>query len=124
MAATNILELAIQVDNGQAVVSISQLNALIAAAGKNASATGPLGRNGMEDLEGGTRKAHEALRGIGEELGVHLPRFVSGFIAESKTVGPVLSQAFSTVAIVGFATVAGEALAHIAVEIVNYKSAI
>jgi hypothetical protein len=53
-------------------------------------------------------EAREAARGLGEEIGVHLPRFVSSFIAKSSTIGPVLAAAFSTIAVVGLIEVLGE----------------
>jgi hypothetical protein len=49
--------------------------------------------------------ARQAAMGLGEEIGVRLPRFVSTFLARSQTIGPVLASAFSAVAVVGLVQV-------------------
>ena len=46
-------------------------------------------------------EARHAIRGVGEEVGIHMPRFVSTFLAELPAVGAAMASAFSVVAIVG-----------------------
>jgi hypothetical protein len=46
-------------------------------------------------------EARHAAMGFGEEVGIHLPRFVSTFLAHTQMIGPALALAFTPVAIVG-----------------------
>lgn len=57
-----------------------------------------------------SKEAREAIRGMGEELGLHMPRFISSFITEIEGVGPALASAFSVVAIVGIVEMVAEQL--------------
>src|SRR5208282_5290535 len=50
---------------------------------------------------GAGREAREAMRGIGEEMGVHLPRFVSSFLASIGPIGGIMAAAFAPIAIIG-----------------------
>jgi hypothetical protein len=54
--------------------------------------------------------ATHAIRGIGEELGIHMPRFISSFLAHLEGVGPALASAFSVVAVIGIAEMITEQL--------------
>jgi hypothetical protein len=60
---------------------------------------------GPEKLTYSMTEARHAAAGLGEEIGVHLPRFVSTFLAESKAIGPILAGAFSAVAVIGLVQV-------------------
>ncbi len=46
-------------------------------------------------------EAKHAIRGMGEEIGIHMPRFVSTFLADIPQVGAALASAFSVVAVIG-----------------------
>lgn len=58
-----------------------------------------------QKLQYSMRDAREATRGLGEEIGVRMPRFVGTFISGLSGVGPALAAAFSVVAVIGFAQV-------------------
>jgi len=78
----------------------------LAAAQNNANA-------GLRDVGYSATEARHALMGTGEMIGVHLPRFIASFVAHSETIGPILSAAFSTVAIVGMITILPELISKI-----------
>jgi hypothetical protein len=61
-----------------------------------------------EEAEYSVTEAKHALHGLGEEIGVHIPRFVQGFVAEMPAVGSALSAAFSAVAVIGLIQVLAE----------------
>jgi len=42
-------------------------------------------------------EARHALMGVGEEIGVHIPRFVGTFISQMPGIGKALEAAFSSV---------------------------
>ena len=46
-------------------------------------------------------EARHAIHGLGEELGVHLPRFVQSFVARLGGVGPLMAAAFTPIAVIG-----------------------
>lgn len=54
-------------------------------------------------------KARLAIRGLGEEIGVRMPRFVANYITSIQGAAPILASAFSTIALLGFVTVAAQA---------------
>jgi hypothetical protein len=54
-------------------------------------------------------EARHAMHGFGEEIGIHVPRFVQSFVAEIGGVGPLLATAFTPIAIVGLASVLADA---------------
>lgn len=45
-------------------------------------------------------QARESVRGLGEQIGVQLPKMVSNFIAEVPQIGSMMSAAFSAIAVV------------------------
>jgi hypothetical protein len=55
----------------------------------------------MNKVAFSSTEARHALHGLGEEVGVHIPRFVQTFVAHMGGVGPLLASAFSAIAIVG-----------------------
>jgi hypothetical protein len=67
-----------------------------------------------EKLTVGANNARAAFMGLNRELGLGGNRALSTFISQSSTLGPILSQAFTGIAIAGFiqlAVLAGEKLA-------------
>ena len=46
-------------------------------------------------------EARHAIHGLGEEIGVHMPRFVQTFVAHLGGVGPLMAAAFTPIAVVG-----------------------
>lgn len=52
---------------------------------------------------GGTEftEARHAIMGVGEEIGVRLPRFVTTFLSHLEGVAPIMAAAFSAVAVIG-----------------------
>src|SRR5579872_4702155 len=53
-------------------------------------------------------EAKHAVHGLGEEIGIHVPRFVQTFIAELGGVGPVMAAAFAPIAVIGLVEVLSE----------------
>jgi hypothetical protein len=53
-------------------------------------------------------EARHAIHGLGEEIGVHMPRFVQSFLADLGGVGPVMAAAFAPIAVIGLVEVLGE----------------
>lgn len=47
-----------------------------------------------------TTEARVAAMGLGQELGVRMPRILSRFLSQSESIGPLLSKAFTVVAVV------------------------
>jgi len=60
-------------------------------------------------VEYGSTEAREAIRGLGEEMGVRVPRHISSFLAEIGGIGPLMAAAFTPIAIVGLIDVIGHA---------------
>ena len=53
-------------------------------------------------------EARHALHGLGEEIGIHMPRFVQSFVAELGGIGPLMAAAFAPIAVIGLVEVLGE----------------
>jgi hypothetical protein len=52
-------------------------------------------------------EARHAIRGLGEEIGVHMPRFVSTYLASLGPVAGIMSMAFAPIAIIGVVEMLG-----------------
>lgn len=88
------------------------------------SRVGPAWEEATHEAAFSTREAREAVRGLGEEIGVHMPRFVSSFVSDLGGVGPALAAAFTPIAVIGLAKVlyeAGKAAFEFYDNIVNLK---
>lgn len=59
-------------------------------------------------MEYSMTEARHAIRGVGEEIGIRMPRFVSSFLADMPRVGAAMAAAFSTIAIIGLLQVLAE----------------
>ena len=53
-------------------------------------------------------EARHAIRGLGEEMGLHMPRFVSSWLTSLGGVAPVMAMAFAPIAVLGFIHVLAE----------------
>ena len=73
-------------------------------------ATGAGAGAGLKDLAAEARESKASLALMGEEIGVHIPRHIRGFIAELPGVGSALSMAFNAVAVFAVVTVIYEAI--------------
>ena len=99
----------------QVIVDGSQVNAgmanvmsdVEASAGKAAEAFGEL-NDATEKSGYSMMEARHSIMGVGEEIGVHMPRFVSTFISHLGGIGPALAAAFAPVAIIGLIQVLSE----------------
>jgi hypothetical protein len=58
---------------------------------------------GTRRLQYSVTEARHAATGLGEEIGVRLPRHLSTFLARSESIGPILTRAFSVIAVVALA---------------------
>lgn len=72
------------------------------------SRVGPAWEEATHEMAFSTREAREAVRGLGEEIGVKMPRFVSSFVSDLGVVGPALAMAFTPIAIIGLVSVLSE----------------
>jgi hypothetical protein len=64
---------------------------------------------GMQKAEYSTMEARHAAMLLGEETGVRIPRALTGIIAQSETLGPIMATAFSGIALIAFAELAAKA---------------
>jgi hypothetical protein len=74
----------------------------------------------------GVNNARAAMMGLNRELGLGGNRALSTFIAQSETIGPILSKAFTGIAIVGFiqlAILAAEKISAITTELYGFSAA-
>ena len=85
--------------------SVQGLSAGLESAGGAGVAAGESIAGGMRQARGEAMEARHALMGVGEEIGVKMPRFVTTFISHLGGVAPVLASAFSAVAVVGIAEI-------------------
>lgn len=53
-------------------------------------------------------EARIAAMGLGQEFGVHMPRALTRFLAQSSTIGPILASAFSGVAAIALISVVSQ----------------
>jgi hypothetical protein len=58
-------------------------------------------------------EARHAIRGLGEEMGVHMPRFVSSYLSSLGGVQPIMAAAFSAVAVVAVVEIVGQLIGKI-----------
>lgn len=96
------LRLSMSVDGNQVVKeSISEL--AVATEGGTARIVRSLqtGDVAMRHHAGEATEARHALHGLGEEVGVHMPRFIQSYISGLEGVAPVMAEAFSAIAILG-----------------------
>jgi hypothetical protein len=63
---------------------------------------------GAHKVSGQMRETREALRGLGEELGVTMPRFVNSWLASLGGVSTVMAAAFAPIAVIGLIEVLGK----------------
>lgn len=68
-----------------------------------------------ETSEYSATEARHALHGLGEEIGVHMPRFVQSFVAHLGGIGPLMAAAFTPIAVIGLL----EVLEHVPEAIQN-----
>lgn len=111
--STLAMLLKIESDPSQATTAIEELRVQIESLTAQVTAQ----QSRIEELSQGHRhlssqstEARHALHGMGEELGIHMPRFVRSFITEIEGVGPALASAFSVIAIIGIAQMLEEQL--------------
>jgi len=74
---------------------------------------GQTGNVVMTDLARQQRQANDAASLLGRTLGVQLPRQLEGFLARSRTIGPILAGAFNASVVLSFGAAAVTALTRI-----------
>ena len=86
---------------GAVAETCSGMGSDLATAGDGADTSfGKMGE-GARSVTGNTRETREALRGLGEEIGVTMPRFVSSWLASLGPVSGIMSVAFAPIAVIG-----------------------
>jgi hypothetical protein len=78
-----------------------------AAAAKELAEANEIAGVGINGAAEAGEKARASMALMGEEMGVHVPRHLRGFIAELPGVGAAMSAAFSVFAVVGLIEVLG-----------------
>jgi hypothetical protein len=81
-----------------------------AAYNKMIEAAGKSGGSEIKQLGAEARESKASLALMGEEIGVHIPRHIRGFISSMPGVGTALSAAFSGIAVVALIGVIVEAI--------------
>ena len=81
-----------------------------AAYNKMIEAAGKSGGSEIKQLGAEARESKASLALMGEEIGVHIPRHIRGFISSMPGVGAALSAAFSGIAVVALIGVIVEAI--------------
>ena len=74
--ADNVLQLIVNVDTGQANVAIQGVNAGLGSVEKSALSVSRNASRGIDGMSYSMMEARETVRGLGEEIGIRLPRFV------------------------------------------------
>ena len=86
------------------------IDRVTAAYNKMIEAAGKSGGSGIKQLGAEARESKASLALMGEEIGVHIPRHIRGFISSMPGVGAALSAAFSGIAVVALIGVIVEAI--------------
>jgi hypothetical protein len=90
------------------------INRVTAAYNKMIEAAGKSGGSEIKQLGAEARESKASLALMGEEIGVHIPRHIRGFISSMPGVGTALSAAFSGIAVVALTGVIVEAIKKVA----------
>jgi hypothetical protein len=112
--ANDNLQVKILVDQSALTSGMKEATAVVEQAGAQMKASFAEAGVGAEKLEYSVGEARHALRGFGEEIGVHMPRFVSSFVAGLGGVGPALAAAFTPIAVIGLIEVLKDAIEKVA----------
>ena len=104
------LQVRILVDGSQLSAGMKEASATVEAASAQMNAAFSTVEAGAGKLEFSATEARHALHGLGEEMGVHVPRFVQSFVAHLGSVGPALAAAFTPIALVGLGEVFKDAI--------------
>jgi hypothetical protein len=92
----------IVVEDGQATAAFQRINAEAGKLGTTLQPVARISEQTFNNIEGGALKARESAALLGEEFGVKIPRALRGVLATSSAIGPMLTAAFSGLAIIGF----------------------
>src|SRR5271166_4872671 len=87
---------------GTATVNLKAETASFKAAMREAAATT---RQTAQEMRSSMMEARGAITLLGEEVGVHLPRHLRNFVATLPGVAPLMSAAFSSIAVAGLGLV-------------------
>lgn len=87
---------------GTATVNLQAETASFKAALREAAATT---RETAQEMRASMMEARGSITLLGEEIGVHLPRHLRNFVATLPGVAPLMSAAFSTIAVAGLGVV-------------------
>jgi hypothetical protein len=121
----SVLEISAKADFGQIGSEANEAAASVEGASSRITAAMNSAGAAPEKLAFSTMEAQHALRGMGEELGVRMPRFVSSFVSHLGGVGPALAMAFTPIAIIGVTKVlidAGKEVYNLYENVVNLKA--
>ncbi len=108
MAQTNVLQLIITADAGQANKELGLIGVGLGNMERAAVSGGKKAAGGIDQLSYSATQARWAIIGMGEELGIRFPRFVSTFLSRIPAIGSAVVGAFSIVGIVGFIGILGQ----------------
>ena len=91
----NALNLVILVDTAAGNAALQQFNVQLSNVERSAIASGERAAGGLDRVTQGSMSASLAVRGLGQEMGVGIPRFVSSFVSSMLPVGGIMEAAFS-----------------------------
>lgn len=119
------LNVKILVDGSQLTAGMRDASATVQAASAQMESAFGAATEGAEKTQFSVTEARHALHGLGEEIGIHVPRFVQSFVSHLGGVGPALAAAFAPIAIIGLTKVlieAGKSAFEFYENVVNLKS--
>lgn len=108
-----LLEAGAVIDTSQATTGLKQLAAdtesTASSMTKSFQRVGAESESAMRRVGGHeATEARHAIHGLGEEIGIHVPRFIQSFVSGLGGVAPVLAAAFTPIAIFGLLEVLAE----------------
>jgi hypothetical protein len=96
------IQIVIEADETGVTAALDQIKERAAALPPTFQQVGSAGDNASSQIVSGFEHSRESARLLREETGIFLPRALQGLIAQSQILGPLLSAAFSGLAVVGF----------------------
>jgi len=96
-----------QLQGSSLLLPAGMVSGMNTAAASAESSVAGIGAAVESHMGSGSHSMH-AIRGLGEEIGVHMPRFVSSFLASMGPVAGIMAAAFPVIAAVGLIEVIGQ----------------
>jgi len=121
----SVLEIQARADFAELFGASNEAAASVESASKRIKEAMESAGDSPKKLEYSMMEARHAAMGLGEDIGVRVPRLVSTFLSHLGGVGPALAMAFTPIAIIGVTKVlidAGKEVYNLYQNVVNLKS--